>query len=132
MEKREAELKAAFSAALRQAIPPAIMLQFLTAGAPDRAVAWAGTISLWEMKHGTPNFESPGLQSLVCARLAAQGIYCRYVIWQETSRGDKQRTLIVHPKIILERTSPLVEPEESCGGFDMVWLVEHVRRIHGR
>jgi hypothetical protein len=128
MEKREGELKSALTKEVKLQLPGFLTLLFATAGAPDRMIVGNNRVSLWEFKHGTPNFESPGLQALTCSRIAAQGVYCRYIVWQETRR--EQRTLIVHPKVILERNSYAVWPELQCEGFDMIWLVHQIRKVH--
>lgn len=129
MTKREAELKRAFTAKMKLLLPDFIMLQYSTAGAPDRSITANGRTTTWEFKHGTPQFKSPGIQELLCMRLAMEG-HCRYVIWQEWQ--GIERTLIVHPRAVHHRTGwdlHLVA-EALCGGFDMRWLVEQVRRAH--
>lgn len=126
--KREAELKSRFSEELKRQLPGFYVLQYATAGAPDRSIVGAGRQTNWEMKHATPEFRSPGDQELLCARLALIS-HCRYVIWWE--RGSLQRTMIVHPLQIMNRISWNLEPESSCIGFDMRWLVDQVRKVHG-
>ncbi len=130
MEKREGELKSALTAELKLFLPQAVILLFGTAGAPDRGIVLAGRMSMWEFKHGTPNFESPGLQALTCSRIAAQGVHCRYVIWQEATTLDSQRTIIVHPRTILDRNGWAVPYESRCEGFNMKWLVDQIRKVH--
>ena len=127
MTKREGELKSAFSKELKRQVPGFYMLQYATNGAPDRSIIGAGRQTNWEMKHGTPDFASPGDQELLCCRLA-HAAHCRYVVWWE--RGVVQRTLIVHPKHVMGRESWNLEAEASCVGFDMRWLVGKVREAH--
>lgn len=124
--KHEAALKSAFGALLSQQ-PSFYMLQLATRAAPDRLIVGNGHATFWEMKHGTPGFVSPGDQELMCNRLATAG-YCRYVIWQESSRGEDQRTLVVHPRAVLDKS---MVPEAWCNGFDHQWLVRFVLRRHG-
>ena len=127
MAKREAELKSLFGKELRRQLPGFYLLQYSTNGAPDRSVVGAGRQTNWEMKHGTPDFDSPGDQELMCARMA-QASHCRYVVWQE-QRGV-QRTLIVHPKDVMNRSGWNLVPEVFCVGFDMRWLVAQIRIAH--
>jgi hypothetical protein len=129
MEKREAELKAAFTQEMKQRLPAYVMLAFATAGAPDRSITGHGRTTHWEFKHATPDFQSDGLQELLCMRLAWMG-HCRYVIWQESRNGDQQRTLIVHPRKVHEREGWNLEAEAWCIGFNHRWLVEQVRKAH--
>ena len=127
MEKREAELKSKFSTELRRQLPGFYVLQYATNGAPDREIVGCSITSRWEMKHATPDFKSPGDQELLCCRLAAVA-HCRYVIWYEY-RGI-QKTMIVHPLKVMNRTSWNLEAEAFCVGFDMRWLVDRIREVH--
>lgn len=128
--KREAELKSAFSRELRHQLPGFITLLLATAGAPDRAIVGGGYTTYLEFKHGTPTFDSPGNQELMCMRLARQG-HCRYVLWQETSQGAHQRTMIVHPDAIHNRVDWKPVPESWCQGFNHQFVVEYLKKIHG-
>jgi hypothetical protein len=137
MEKREAELKQQFTVAMKQELPTFLMLQYASAGAPDREIVGAGKTTRWEFKHATPSFSSPGLQELTCARLDAVS-HCRYVIWLETAA--QLRTIIIPPMLLWKRheagdsgdpDARLLEPESWCEGFDMTWLVDQVRMAHG-
>jgi hypothetical protein len=125
--KREGELKSAFGRELKRQAPGFITLQYATNGAPDRSIIGYGRQTNWEAKHGTPDFKSPGDQELKCCRLAVCG-HCRYIIWTE-HRGI-ERTLIVHPRKIMDRTSWDLDAESWCMGFDMKWLVEQVLKEH--
>jgi hypothetical protein len=129
MEKREAEFKSAVFDELKRVCPAYIVLMIATAGAPDREVVGGGKTSRWEFKHGTPDFESQGLQELTCQRLAVQG-HCRYVIFQETSSGLRQRTMIAHPREVAQRNGALVVPETFVVGFDPRWVVDQIRKVH--
>lgn len=124
--KREAELKSLFKRELKRQLPHFITLSYASAGAPDMEVVGNGVTSRWEGKHATPDFVSLGNQELCCMRLATQG-HCRYIVWQSLS-GD--RTLIVHPNAIHARRGWQLEAEARCLGFDMGWLVEHVKGVH--
>lgn len=128
--KREAELKAAFTKELHRQLPGFISLLQATAGAPDRSITGAGRTTHWEFKHATPTFDSPGLQELLCMRLAHAG-YCRYVFWWEGATGIGQRTMIVTPKNVHERQNWLLVPEEVTPGFDHRWLVKFIGQVHG-
>jgi hypothetical protein len=129
--KREAELKAKFRRKLHEVLPNFMLLEYTTAGAPDRSIVGGGRQTNWEFKHATPDFDSPGIQELECMRLSAAG-HCRYVIWQESSKGGGRRTLIVRPFDIHTRTNcRSLLSEDWCVDFDMGWLVEQVRKAHG-
>lgn len=137
MTKREAELKSAFGAELKRQLPYFYTLLHATRAAPDRSITGGGRTTFWEMKHGTPGFESPWNQELMCIRLAHAG-YCRYIVWQENARGGNQRTLIVHPDEIrrvvgdsFRRRTWRLNAEAWCDGFDYRWLVDFIRRVHG-
>lgn len=125
--KREAALKSAAMRELLKQLPSFLVLHLADAGGPDKVIVGAGRTTTWEFKHATPDFTSHGNQALLCTRLAIQG-HCRYVIWQE--HGGIERTMIVHPRTVLERTSWRVEPEAFCTGFDHRWLVGRIREAH--
>lgn len=127
VHKNEAGLKSAAMKELHKQLPAFLVLALADAGGPDKTVVGAGRTTFWEFKHATPDFTSHDNQALLCTRLAVQG-YCRYVIWQE-HHGIK-RTLIVHPRAVLERDSWAVVPESFTTGFDHRWLVEQVRKAH--
>lgn len=121
-------MKFFFTSEMKRQAPGFLLLQYSTNGAPDRSILGMGLQSNWEFKHGTPDFESPGDQELVCCRIAARA-HCRYVIWQEI--GDLQKTMIVHPNHIRNRTSYRgFTVEDFCIGFDMRWLVSKVMEAH--
>jgi len=131
MSKREGELKSRFTKELKLQLPEFITLLHASAGAPDRSITGNKFTSMWEFKHGTPSFASPGLQELTCERLDVQG-YCRYVIWMDAAiRVPQQSTLIVKPSDIRKRVGWAFDVESWCKGFDMKWLVNQVRKVHG-
>jgi hypothetical protein len=126
--KIEGALKSQIAAELKRQLPGFYLLQYSTNGAPDREIVGAGRSTRWEVKHGTPDFLSPGDQELMCCRLAVAD-HCRYIIFQDI-RGI-QRTLIVRPRDVKERTSWLLDPETSWPGFDMKSLVRYIGGVHG-
>ena len=126
--KREGELKSAFSEELRHRLPQFVTLLFNSAGAPDRAIFGNGRTTTWEFKHATPDFDSPGLQELMCMRLDVAS-YCRYVLWREDE--TEQRTMVVRPRMIHQRTQSKILSEAWCVGFDHEWLVNHIKMVHG-
>lgn len=128
--KREAELKSLFARELKRQVPQAVVQLFGSATSPDRSITAGGRTTHWEFKHGTPGFDSPGGQELTCARLEVQG-HCRYVVWQESSRGESERTLIVRPRALMQREGWSLDTEAWCVGYDMRWLVDRVREAHG-
>lgn len=130
--KRESELKSAFLHELKRSLPgfEAIRHEDVrTSGTPDLSITGAGRTSWWEFKHCTPRWTGHELQELMCHRLAVAG-YCRYVFWWESASGLGQRTMIVHPRTVRERTGWQVVPEEVCPGFDHRWLVQQVKAVH--
>ena len=136
VSKRESELKSDLMKELHRQCPHFVVQLFASAGSPDRSITGEGRTTHWEFKHGTPDFESPGLQELTCSRIDLQG-HCRYVIWQETRLI--QRTLIVRPRVLLARSQAIREGAEptwslqselSCVGFDHRWLVGEIRKAH--
>ena len=128
--KREAELKAAFSQELKARLPGFMLLFLASPGAPDRAVVGGGRTTYLEFKHGTPSFDSPGLQELTCMRLEAAG-ECRYVVWQESAAGIGQRTLIVKPRAVHRRDGWLLDAEETFLGFDHHSVIQWLKERHG-
>lgn len=129
MTKREGELKSEFLTKLTFRFPEIQPLQFATAGAPDRCIPFLSKASFWEFKHGTPGFELQDLQLVICMRLEAAGVFCRYVIWRE-DRG-RQETLIVRPTQLQQRALGRTwQPDKSCIGFDHDWLIDRVLEAH--
>lgn len=122
--KHESDYKAALMRELRSS-PGCVALRHedrFTSGIPDISVTRGGRTSWWECKHANPGIKSEGIQELTMLRLAAAG-YARYIVWEEV-RGIL-RTLIVHPMHI-----STLQPETFCRSFDMLWLVEQIRKVH--
>lgn len=132
MEKIEGKLKQAFTQELKRQLPDFIVQRFITNASPDRSITGNGVTTHWEFKHGTPAFESPGDQELMCMRLAVQG-HCRYVVWQESSKGVGKRTMVLHPRDVFRRSSGswTFNPEAWCVGYDHKWLVDEISKWHG-
>ena len=128
--KREAELKTAFGKELRRQIPGAVTVLHVSTGAPDRAITFGGLTTYLEFKHGTPTFDSPGIQELCCMRLEAAG-RCRYVVWQENANGAGQRTLIVRPRMVFRREGWCLDAEKTFVGFDHKAAVRWLWESHG-
>ena len=95
-----------------------------TSGIPDLSLTGYGKTTWWEVKHGTPNFDSRGIQELTMLRLAGAG-YARYLIYIEDADGNNKRTLIVHPKHIGD-----MEAEAWCIGHNHRWVIEFFRKVH--
>lgn len=124
MSKREASLKSSLRDAFKSTIPMAVVLRHedrFTAGIPDFSVTAAKRTVWLEVKHGTPDFDSPGVQELMCTRLARNG-YCWYVVYEE--RNLQLKTLIIEPRKIATR-----EPQEWCEGFDHQFVANFVRAV---
>jgi len=95
-----------------------------TAGIPDLSLTGHGKTSWVEVKHGTPDFDSQGIQELTMLRLAAAG-YARYLIYLENKDGSNKRTLIVHPKKL-----GTLEPEAECDGHNHRWVADFFMERH--
>jgi hypothetical protein len=130
-EKYEGKLKSAFGAELKKQLPNFLTLMFATRAASDRLIVGNGVSTFWEFKHGTPDFDVPGDQLLMCMRLDVQG-RCRFVIWEEQATGIGKRTMIVKPREVYEARKagrqPL--PEIWTTGFNHKWLVDHIKTLH--
>lgn len=127
MSKRESSLKSAFFQELKRQLPDYRVLQYSTAGAPDRSIVGDGFQSNWEFKHATPGFVSHDNQELLCMRLAKAG-HCRYVLWIEFK--GVQQTRIVHPTVIHQHEDYV--GEACCAGFNHRWLVDYIQQVHTR
>lgn len=124
--RNESSLKSALMEQIKLQLPRFVALRHedvRTAGIPDLSLTGMGRTSWWEFKHGTPDFDSTGIQELTMLRLAGSG-FARYVIWQE--RNGILRTLVVHPKHVDDLMA-----EESCIGFDHRFLVGYMKQVHG-
>ncbi len=129
MAKREAELKSKLTKELKKQLPHYLILQYATAGAPDRSIVGDEVQTNWECKHSTPTFDCPGNQLLLCQRLELRG-HCRYIIWWEDGKGDNQQTWIVRPRDV-GRQGIVHAIEQVTRGFDISWLVAQIRKAHG-
>lgn len=130
-KKRESALKSALMAEIKAHLPGFVAQRHedvRTSGTPDLSLTGRARTSWWEFKHGTPDFESHGIQELTMLRLAASSFHARYVVWEER-RGVK-RTLVVHPKHI-ECEDLGAVAEAWWVEFDLRQLVDHMRRVHG-
>lgn len=130
-EKYEGKLKSAFGAELKKQLPNFLSLMFATRGAADRVIVGNGISTFWEFKHGTPDFDTPGDQLLMCMRLNVQG-RCRFVIWEEQESGVGKRTMIVKPRDIYDarRNGTKFVPESWTTGFNHRWLVDQIKIAH--
>jgi hypothetical protein len=123
----ESKLKSKLMLRVKERLPGFVALRHedvRSSGHPDISMTGFARTSWWEAKHGTPDFESQGIQELTMRRLAAAG-YARYIVWEE--RRGIRRTLIVHPKHI--GTDPLIA-EASCVGFDHDFVIDCIRKAH--
>jgi hypothetical protein len=130
-KKRESSLKLKLVTALKAWCPEFVLLRhedYITSGIPDLSVTGNGRTTWWEVKHGTPDFESKGIQELTLKRLARAG-YARYIIFKENSDGSNKRIFIVHPDKIGNWE---VAEEGVVGwlGFDYKTLALHIRSEH--
>lgn len=126
----ESKLKSSFMFQVKTLLPNFLALRHedvRTSGIPDMSITGAGQTTWWEAKYADPRFESTGIQELTMLRLAAAG-YARYIVWEE--RRGIQRTLIVHPRAVHERSGWALVPETWCVGFNHRWLVEQVMKAH--
>jgi hypothetical protein len=134
MMKREASLKAALMLSLRQQLPGFVCQRHeerFTAGWPDISVTGHRRTSFWEVKHGTPSWQSRGIQDLTMLRLARASFHARYIIYHE-QRGVK-RTLIIRPELLHDVQPGHMRDDQidaQCPGFDHAWLTEHIKWVH--
>lgn len=127
--RREADLKVVLVQTFKLILPTFKTLRHedvRTCGIPDLSTTGLGRTSWLEVKHGTPKFDSIGVQEVTMLQLAGAG-FARYVIYQEDKTGENKRTLIVHPRYLKE-----LEPEVSCVGFNHRFVVEYIYRVHKR
>lgn len=127
MGKQESVLKSALMQTIKAQLPDFIAIRHedvRTSGTPDISLTGLRRTAWIEVKHGTPRFESTGIQELTMLRLARAG-FARYLIYQEDKNGESRRTLIVHPRNLGSLT-----PEASCEGFNHRWVVEYFREAH--
>lgn len=122
--KQEALHKANLMLEIRNQLPKFVSFRLedkMTKGIPDIVITGRGKTTWWEAKHGTPDFDSYGLQELTMLRLAGAGV-AYYIIWLEK---EGKQTLIVHPRNIQS-----LIPEISWVGFNHKAVVEYIRAIH--
>lgn len=127
MEHRETELKQQLMATIREGLPRCKAFRhedMFTSGIPDISVTWLNKTSWWEVKHGTPYFESKDIQERSLLQLAGAGL-ARYIMYYE--KDFIKQTLIVHPKDL----KGLI-PEHRSMGFDHRWVVRMIRKYHER
>lgn len=124
--KQESTLKSRFLAELRL-FPGFVIIRHedvRTSGIPDLSLTGYGKDSWIEIKHGTPDFQSEGIQELTMLRLAGAG-YARYLIYREDKNGQSKKTMIVHPTHIKD-----LEAEAWCIGHNHKWAAEFFRKRH--
>ena len=125
MAKQEQFIRSNLMAQLKMELPGFVFLRHEDVrqnGHPDLSATGIAKTTWWEIKHGTPDFETNGIQELTMLRLAAAG-YARYIVFEE--RKEIQRTLIIHPRHIAT-----VSPEASTIGFDYKWVANYIREVH--
>lgn len=96
-----------------------------TNGIPDLGQLAYGFMSLAEIKHGTPRFDSRGIQELVMRRAALAG-FARYVVYREDA--EKRETLIVHPRNLIK--GKILDVEERAVGFNHQFVVDYFTQVH--
>src|SRR5262245_1934486 len=128
VRKREADLVSKLMVLLRTRVGDKIVAlrheDVRTCGIPDLSTTGFGRTCWWEFKHGTPNFQSTGIQELTMLRLARNG-FARYVIWREEADGSEKQTHIVHPKDLKALAGIMTT------GFSMDFVVDYMLRLHG-
>ncbi len=100
MPRDESKLKSALMKQLHKDLPSWVHLRHedvRSSGHPDISTTGIGKTTWLEVKHGTPRFDSTGIQELTMLRLAAQGS-AFYLIYLEDGDGENKRTMIVPPK----------------------------------
>jgi hypothetical protein len=133
IEKREDDIKQAFWARFKVLYPAYFVLshqEVRKAGYPDNSVSGYAKTSWWEFKHATPNFLSPMIQEMTCARLARFS-YCRYIIFYESR--EQLQTLIYHPRMILGNKGVfklLGEFEVCFNGFAFDDVAAFINNVH--
>ena len=133
--KRENEIKQAYWQRFHELYPPSAYFathhqDVRKSGYPDDSLHGFGKSSFWEFKHATPNFSSPGVQELTCARIARHGFSCLYVLFFESA--SRRRTLIAHPRDVLSKNGKLehVSTLDSFEGHDFDKLAAFMHAIH--
>jgi len=125
--RRESHLKARCIEEVKKELPKFVVFshqEFARHGVPDNSITGRGKTTWWEFKHGTPHFDSTGIQELTMLRLAGAG-FARYVIFLEDAGGLSKRILIVHPKDLRD-----LHPEASCVGHNYKFVVDYIKQVH--
>ena len=125
--RNESQLKSKLMELIRDGLPGFVAIRHedvRRAGIPDLSLTGYGKTSWIEIKHGTPDFDSTGIQELTMLRLAAAG-YARYLVYIENQDGSNKRTLIVHPKRLKD-----LEPEAWCLGYNHRWVIDFLKDRH--
>ncbi len=144
IKKREDELKAQLFDEARK-LPTSYFLlpiqDVRKSGTPDFTFNGANRTSWWEVKHATPNFESPGIQEVTCHRLARTS-FCRYIIYVDTAvkwaTGIKREkfAVILHPKFVFQQkgkldwNAALFIADAVFNRFDHEGIVQHMLKAH--
>jgi hypothetical protein len=130
IKKDEAKLKSDFIKEIKAHSHGVVIIHHedvRTSGIPDISITFNGRTTWWELKHATPQFDSPGIQELTMLRLNAHG-FARYLIYYESKVASRQ-TLIVDPKY-LDVYETL--PEMRFSGFNSCDLIHQVMAAHKR
>ena len=126
IKREENRYKAECLTKVRLALPKFVVIghqEYRQSGVPDVSITGYGHTTWWEFKHGTPDFDSTGIQNLTMRRLDAAG-FARYVIYQETE--TQRRTMIVEPRYL-----DSLDTKVWCAGFDHQFVIDFIKRVHG-
>ncbi len=145
VRKREDELKAALFVELRK-LPKTFELlpiqDVRKSGTPDFTLNGIDKTTWWEVKHATPNFSSPGIQEIMCSRLARTS-FCRYIIyvdgrvwWPTKIHEHDQFTVIVPPSHVfghkgkLDWQDMLYRADHFVRGFNHEKIAALIAGVH--
>ena len=123
----EAVLKAALVKLARESLLRFVVQRHedrITHGTPDMSIDGNKIGSWWEIKHGTPEFKSRGIQELTMSRLEIANNAFYIVYWE---KGSLRRTYIVEPKFIGNEVSLW---NHYTVGFDHRWVIEFIKEVH--
>lgn len=136
----EAGLKAKLVDRVHSLVPQMVTIQIQNVrhiGQPDITTTANKRTVWWELKHGTPKFDSPGIQELTMKRLARHG-FAYYILYLENE--ERQYTVIVSPDDIgLDWDNPTCwtaylgskrYAERFTDGFDHDWVVKQIVATH--
>ena len=127
----ESRLKSELMLSIKMRLPHFLALRHedvRTRGIPDMTVTGNGRTTWFEIKHGTPLFESEGYQELTCRRLASKG-FCRYVVYRENAAGADKVTMIVHPDQVA-RGQWQMEAEVTVQGYNHTFVADYIHDTH--